>query len=181
VTAEDLVNLGKYNIYLKLMFKGIAGRPFSAETLPLFEKPKSDHKNKIIKISRERYGVNRIIVEDKVRRWTGFTDEEIVKPQPRPKGQGKSTPLYNAQCSSCGKKTKVIFPPDGIRPIYCKSCLKKMEQEKGETISLADTKKRATVSFSPLRKTERKTKRVKKKVNIEELKKSLDKALGKDK
>lgn len=33
-TAEDLVNLPKYNIYLKLMIDGVAGHPFSAETLP---------------------------------------------------------------------------------------------------------------------------------------------------
>jgi hypothetical protein len=33
--ASDLVNLGKYNIYLKLMIDGLAGKPFSATTLPL--------------------------------------------------------------------------------------------------------------------------------------------------
>ncbi|MDP2741214.1 MAG: type IV secretion system DNA-binding domain-containing protein, partial [bacterium] len=34
LTAQDLVSLPKYNIYLKLMIDGIAGSPFSAETLP---------------------------------------------------------------------------------------------------------------------------------------------------
>jgi len=33
--------------------------------------------------------------------------------------------LYDAVCSSCGKPTKVVFPPDGKRPVYCKSCRKK--------------------------------------------------------
>ena len=37
---------------------------------------------------------------------------------------------YDARCSSCGKDTKVVFHPDGKRPVYCKSCRKKPEKEK---------------------------------------------------
>ena len=32
--AGDIVNLGKYDIYLKLLIDGLAGRAFSAKTLP---------------------------------------------------------------------------------------------------------------------------------------------------
>ena len=35
VTAEDFVNLAKYNVYIKLMIDGVAARPFSAHTLAL--------------------------------------------------------------------------------------------------------------------------------------------------
>ena len=64
--AEDLVNLAKYNICLKLMIDGLAGRPFSAETLPPFPKEEKSFKEKIIKVSRERYGTPRKGVEEKL-------------------------------------------------------------------------------------------------------------------
>ena len=116
--AADFVNLGKYNIYLKLMIDGLSGRPFSAETLPPAPKPAESYREKIIKVSRERYGTSREIIEGKIAKWTG-TVELPEAPQSAP------GVLYDARCALCGKWTKVIFPPDGKRPIYCKSCLKK--------------------------------------------------------
>ncbi len=68
--AEDFVNLKKYNIYIKLMIDGIASRPFSAETLPLPPKPPESHREKIIRVSQERYGTPRKEVEEKIERWT---------------------------------------------------------------------------------------------------------------
>ena len=68
-TAEDLVDLAKYNIYVKLMIDGVASRPFSAETLPPFEKPKKSNKEKIIKVSQERYGTPRKVIEEKIGKW----------------------------------------------------------------------------------------------------------------
>jgi len=35
--------------------------------------------------------------------------------------------LYDAICSVCGKPTKTIFEPKAGRPVYCKSCLKKIK------------------------------------------------------
>ena len=116
--ASDLVNLTKYNIYLKLMIDGISGRPFSAETLLPFPKLEKPNREKIINVSRERYGTPGKIVEEKIGRWTGAAKLPEV-PQSAPQV------LYDAKCFLCGKWTKVIFPPDGTRPIYCKSCLKK--------------------------------------------------------
>ncbi|XOA42556.1 MAG: type IV secretion system DNA-binding domain-containing protein [Candidatus Nealsonbacteria bacterium] len=188
VTTEDLVNLSKYNIYLKLMIEGIAGRPFSAETLPSFEKPKKSYRKTIINISRERYGIERKIIESKISRWTGLMDEALIDAKTRTQ-RFKKLVLYDAQCSVCGKRTKVVFPPDGVRPVYCKSCLRKIEkpsvyrgtEEKTKTISLENTKKLEPVSFSSSKKPDRKQRRPKKKVDIKELKKALEKALKKEK
>ncbi|OIP75180.1 MAG: hypothetical protein AUK06_02230 [Parcubacteria group bacterium CG2_30_36_18] len=206
--AEDLVNLTKYNVYLRLMIDGLAGRPFSAETLSPFPKPEESHKEKIIKVSRERYGTPKKIIEEKITKWTGF-----LKLPERP----QITPpvLYDAKCSLCGKWTKVIFPPDGSRPVYCKSCLKKarpigearpegaarpaklseagVEREKTEakevkkeetqvppTISLEEAAKSAPVSFLPSKKSvEERPKRERKEVNVEELREVLEKSLKK--
>ena len=75
--ATDIVNLEKYNIYLKLMIDGISGDAFSATTLPPIDLPESaDNAEKVIRISRERYAAKRHEVEDKIRRWTGILTEE---------------------------------------------------------------------------------------------------------
>jgi CxxC-x17-CxxC domain-containing protein len=132
--AEDFVNLGKYNIYVKLMIDGIAGRPFSANTLPPivfpYENLQDSPKETIIKVSRERYSVPRTFVEEKITQWTE-ADQPTAQRQPGiqtvpPSAQTQM--LYDARCSNCGKDTKVVFPPDGKRPVYCKSCRNKLKK-----------------------------------------------------
>ena len=68
---EDLVNLPKYNIYLKLMIDGVSSRPFSATTLPPIA-VKTGSAEKVIRVSRERYAVPREKIEDKIARWSGM-------------------------------------------------------------------------------------------------------------
>lgn len=72
---NDLVNLPKYHIYLKLMIDGIAGDAFSATTLPPITLGSAENKDKIIRISRERYASSKEEVEDKIRRWSGMLTE----------------------------------------------------------------------------------------------------------
>jgi len=156
-TAEDLINLEKYHICIKLMIDGVASSPFSAVTLPLRDKPPKSYKETIIRVSRERYGTLRQIVEEKIERWAG-TPIQVPLPQRQI--------LYDAQCSICGKKIKVPFLPDPSRPVYCKSCLKKLEKE--EAISLSSLKPR-----------EEKPKE-KKSVDVESIKKVLEKILKKN-
>lgn len=70
-TPEDLVNLTKYTIYLKLMVDGVATAPFSATTLPpmaVF----TGNSQKVVSVSRERYAVPRSTIEEKVLRWSGM-------------------------------------------------------------------------------------------------------------
>ena len=119
--ATDLVNLAKYNIYLKLMIDGLAGRPFSARTLGPWPLPEQSNADKIIKVSRERYSTSRHIVEEKISRWTGD-----LSTQAAPVSQNAGPVLYDARCSMCGKDTKVVFQPDGKRPVYCKPCRNKL-------------------------------------------------------
>lgn len=77
---NDIVNLSKYNIYLKLMIDGISGDAFSATTLPpvdlLDTLPNTE---KVIKSSQERYGRSRKEIEEKIARWSGMFDYEEVK------------------------------------------------------------------------------------------------------
>ncbi|MDQ7814888.1 MAG: type IV secretion system DNA-binding domain-containing protein [Patescibacteria group bacterium] len=70
-TPEDLVNLAKYEVYLKLMVDGAATTPFSANTLaPIAQRTGSEQK--VIAVSRERYAAVRSLIEEKVLRWSGM-------------------------------------------------------------------------------------------------------------
>ena len=70
---NDLVNLPKYNIYLKLMIDGVAGDAFSATTLPPMEEDsEQDTSAKVIAHTRERYSELRENVESEIRQWSGM-------------------------------------------------------------------------------------------------------------
>ena len=53
-TTEDLVSLGRYQIINKITVDGILSQPFPAQTLAL-AKSSNKNKDKVIKVSRERY------------------------------------------------------------------------------------------------------------------------------
>jgi CxxC-x17-CxxC domain-containing protein len=160
---EDIVNLPKYEVYLKLMIDGIASEPFSARGLPpLPTTEETDNEDKVINVSRERYAKEREIVEDKITRWheSGGDSEDNnrkdkvkskknkkkleddkkkdngdknKKIEPRTKKDNEIY-KYSAVCSRCGRETRISFQPDGIRPVYCKSCLSEIRQEKRDEI-----------------------------------------------
>jgi len=77
---EDLINLPKFSIYLKLMIDGVSSKPFSANTLPPIGHP-TGTAEKVIKVSRERYSIPRDKIEERIMKWSGMEeDEEENKP-----------------------------------------------------------------------------------------------------
>lgn len=69
-TEEDLVNLPKYEMYLKLMIDGIASSPFSAAGLPpLREEERTNNFEKVVANSRQRYASDRVEVEKSIMDW----------------------------------------------------------------------------------------------------------------
>lgn len=130
--AIDFVNLGKYNIYAKLMIDGVSGRPFSAETMPppmpLFASLEESNQDEIIRQTRQYYATPRYNVEDEISKWTEVDIVTLSKMQPSQPLEGQT--LYDARCDNCKKDTKVVFPPDGKRKVYCKTCRKKLQREK---------------------------------------------------
>lgn len=142
-TEQHLVNLGKYNTYLKLMIDGIASEPFSATTLPPVPEPTDWEENlaKVIKVSRERYATARSVIEEKIVRWSETLEEESRQMEkevssrppkfssPAAAGGFKGAavpagPRVEAVCDNCGNPTVLNFTPDPAKPIYCKDCLK---------------------------------------------------------
>ncbi len=75
-TEEDIVNLPKYEMYLKLMIDGLASAPFYAKGLPpLSHEEKTNNTDKVIEYSREKYASERAMVEEKIMRWHEGEDE----------------------------------------------------------------------------------------------------------
>ncbi|MEK7580119.1 MAG: CxxC-x17-CxxC domain-containing protein [Patescibacteria group bacterium] len=122
----DLVNLSNYDIYLKLMINGVTSEPFSATTLPPLFKLEGN-RDKIIRVSRERYAEPQAMVEEKIIRWASGSSED-VGPEGSDSATNKTT--FEAKCNNCGTTVFVPFMPDGVRPIYCKDCFKKIREQK---------------------------------------------------
>ena len=148
----DLVNLSKYNIYLKLMIEGVASEPFSATTLPPVPEPDDWQEilDKVIKVSRERYSTKRSVIEEKILRWSKLEEmiaenassEKNVRPKDSYGSRNESAHLAEknsslvkvvATCDNCGNKTMLNFEPDLKKPIYCKDCLKKKYPKKSQS------------------------------------------------
>ncbi len=156
-TEEDIVNIPKYEMYLKLMIDGVASSPFSATGLPpLKEEEKSGYSQEVIDYSRKKYASNREEVEEKILRWHENYENQSFKNTKKEErtyiasDQNSNTSLnknieeiknnqeeyyeeesgHKAICALCGKETRTVFVPDGVRPVYCKECLNKKREEK---------------------------------------------------
>jgi len=63
-TMEDLVNLGQFQMYLKLMINGLTSAPFSATSMPPIAPQKISYVKEIIEASREQFAISRATVEE---------------------------------------------------------------------------------------------------------------------
>lgn len=87
----DLINLDKYNAYIKLMIDGITSRPFSMQTIPPPTEVQGHHE-KIIKVSREKYASKREDIEEKIQRWSQPESDGQAegRGESRNRGEGRS-------------------------------------------------------------------------------------------
>jgi CxxC-x17-CxxC domain-containing protein len=148
-TEEDLVNLPKYEFYIKLMIDGVSSDPFSAEGLPpLSEEEKTNNKEKVIKVSRERYAKQKAVVEDKIMRWHNI---DIVDIEKNERAAEKKQPKENQPKPNFPKKEAIknMFPAR-------KENIKKTEQDINQRPEIKIYKtvcsrcgKNTEVSFAP--------------------------------
>jgi len=154
-TEEDIVNIAKYEFYIKLMIDGIASDPFSAQGLPpLMAEDKTNNLESIIHSSRTKYSRDKNMVEEQIAAW----HEKIMQGKDnKDKGVKKKTSIkkeYHAVCNRCNKNTKIPFQPDGTRPVFCESCLVKTREERklynNQNISnkVLETKKKFQTNIS---------------------------------
>jgi len=144
---EDLVNLPKYNVCLKLMIDGVSSDPFSARGLPpIPENEQTGNEQKVIDATRQKYSSRRDAVEKKIVEWHEDSGEseadkrrKITMEPERPGERGREMekererkPIdgFQVKCNSCGEETIVSFQPDGVRPVFCKKCLAKSKEDR---------------------------------------------------
>ncbi len=115
-TAQDLVNLGMYQVYLKLMIDGVASQPFSASTLPPLSSERTSYREAIVSLSREKYARARDIVESDIRDWhaEGQHAEAVTKKSfpampARPFQQAPIAPRSNVRQQD---EKKQVRPPE---------------------------------------------------------------------
>lgn len=84
--AEDIVNLGRFQIFLTLMIDSMGSKPFSATTLPAADDPPASYVNEVIEASRIQFAKHRVDVEnlianvDKALPAGGFDKKDKYKP-----------------------------------------------------------------------------------------------------
>lgn len=73
-SAEDIISLERFYVYVKLMIGGMTSHPFSGRILIPWTKedeivPKTTNRQRVINNSRQKYGVDREYVEGKINKW----------------------------------------------------------------------------------------------------------------
>jgi CxxC-x17-CxxC domain-containing protein len=71
--------------------------------------------------------------------WNNSSRSKISSPSNNPGSSSSSNkvsnsekPLHQADCSGCGSVVEVPFKPDGVRPVFCKDCLKNYQRERAK-------------------------------------------------
>lgn len=79
ISREDLLNLPPYSFYIRLSIDGVTSRPFYANALPPHESSRKSYKERIIRVSQERYCSPRKEVKRKINRWFVITERGMGK------------------------------------------------------------------------------------------------------
>lgn len=129
-TAEDIVNLGKFQIYLSLMIDGIGSRPFSARTIAPIPPQRVSMRPHVIARSRQNYAQPRMLVQDKINAWY----EPLKKPEKRSFRDGKSSTevAANKKTATAKSTEKRSFKVPAKERDVANSPLKKVLKEVDE-------------------------------------------------
>jgi hypothetical protein len=152
-TAEDIVNLGFAEIYLRLMIDGMGSKPFSARTI-LPEINPSNITDEVIECSREAFTSPRQKVEDVVKELIGTSDKSDNKNnnskdkyKPKNNNQNKSRDFNRDKQNNNFKKQNNDTEKDKMKKAFSGIDFEKKELKKDHTpveqekLSLKELKK----------------------------------------
>ncbi|HLC93834.1 MAG TPA: type IV secretion system DNA-binding domain-containing protein [Patescibacteria group bacterium] len=77
-SEEDIISLERFHIYIKIMMNGMTSLPFSAEILrpwvpEMAVVSKNSNRERVVRLSRQKYGVERSTIEGKINKWVETT------------------------------------------------------------------------------------------------------------
>jgi hypothetical protein len=112
LTIEDLVNLPKWKIYLKLMIDGVTSQPFSADTLPDPEPELISNRDKIIEFSRQTYGNKKsTLIGDHIKN----KDEKDSQAKPvKASSDNNSKSKFYSKSNDTSKSHSISTKPDTL-------------------------------------------------------------------
>ena len=179
---NDIVNLGKYTAYMKLMIDGISSKGFSAGTLPPFSKLENSNREAIIAYSREKYSTSREVVQKDIAEWSvsmpeqefSREREEYRPPRPTSVRVEAGPPRRDDFAHSPSRRDDT--GRDDRRPPRMDSRPPRQGPPPGfQPVSLSEAFDRGSVDFKGKKREEKS----KKEVDTAELKKILDESLKK--
>lgn len=119
-TMEDLVNLGKFQIYLKLMIDQVASQPFSAIGMAPIKAPDQSFREAVLNASREIYSRPRAEVEQMIKDWHAEQKEVVSSPDFAKATTGKQQSVVREykteQKPAVPRKDEVKIMPQKIEP-----------------------------------------------------------------
>ncbi len=159
---EDIVNLAKYQVMLKLMIDGVASQPFSSMTLSPIAHA-TDSTERVVRVSRERYAMRREHIEEKIMRWSGMEgggeegddddeDDDIEqeeKPRPKPKEVGEKKPLLEKKSPAAAKPVEIVSTE---KPISLSQLMPRDTAPKHEKIEQKEVEVKEEKSKEPEKK-----------------------------
>lgn len=143
--AQDIIELPKAGVYVKLMIDGITSQPFSAVTLPPIGQS-TGSTQKVVEQSRERYSGSRKQIEERVVQWSGFgedvnVEEKLKEVSDAKKEAKKAKYSFTYACTRCGKEFLLPVELDRSRPIYCEECKAIVDAERQRSKAKQEAKK----------------------------------------
>lgn len=117
-TAEDIVNLGKYQIYLTLMIDGVGSKPFSATNMAPLPRKSITYRNEVIENSRAMYAHARSDVQGSIDTWHGTVFETAKETKERIKKEAylaekaQKEKLMQSDKPASSGPSKIIIPSD---------------------------------------------------------------------
>lgn len=127
-TPEDLVNLPKFQFYLKLMVDGVSTPPFSAASLgPVSTRTGSEPK--VIEQSRERYAEPRHVIEQKVLQWAGMESDAF----PTAEADAPAAPPASAPAPVEADPLLAALAPASVAPSIQYPVIKSQEELEAPT------------------------------------------------
>lgn len=178
--ASDLVNLGKYNIYLKLMIDGVSSKGFSAATIPPFPKLERPYRDEIIEHSRKTYATPSETVEREIAEWAapviaghGLSGRIETGPPRQTAYRSAGRPAERPRSPTFGPHSQALTRREPVRPQSPPAA--SLDALKGQPIDFKGRK--IVAEDEAVRKAERRNKNV----DSGELKKIIQEALEKSK
>ncbi len=159
-TAEDIVNLGAYQIYLKLMIDGIGSPPFSATTMGPIALPEVSSMKAVIDASREQYALSRAAVEEGIVKWHDPIKKAPPKSDPaKPLAQASIQTSTQAPASTYTQATAPVsapsprtaspYPVQAVPVAHSQSAARPNPVQQSPTATYQNAPSRPVVSAAP--------------------------------